>query len=453
MVDKIYSKDHLENVRTFQDIKNGKNYSPYSIQLNRVFGDKSYDTFYKNLIEHKRATGGNFLSLFEKPKKVSEMKVYDEPFNKAKFEEALKVMKIKSNELNYRIKNPYSSRPINNSITKVKTQKLLKNISNKKMGKKIVNLKGKENIYLPEVPDVGRYNPSYDVLRKHTYQVLFSTNNFTDFNSKGTPKFERDIFKGLDDTDYNSKNYKQINIISHINPKINEKKTNLNESIKMNKRNRLYINTSPRSNKRKKNQDGKSKNNESVTTNFSQIVIRNNGDVHSRCQKHINNLFNTNSSLSLDDSKLNNSSIINNSNFNSTVINLKNNHCLKFDNYSQRKPMAKKLNYTTENFTNPDAFNLNYPVRNKNACVEFNKLSTGKEKQKCVFEVEANKNKNPPLGIYYPRFDSTFSKLTTNIFLDKKIPPITNEKRLKKIILSYKVPSHYLLFNSLNENN
>ena len=175
MVDKIYSKDHLENVRTFQDIKNGKNYSPYSIQLNRVFGDKSYDTFYKNLIEHKRATGGNFLSLFEKPKKVSEMKVYDEPFNKAKFEEALKVMKIKSNELNYRIKNPYSSRPINNSITKVKTQKLLKNISNKKMGKKIVNLKGKENIYLPEVPDVGRYNPSYDVLRKHTYQVLFST--------------------------------------------------------------------------------------------------------------------------------------------------------------------------------------------------------------------------------------------------------------------------------------
>ena len=432
MVDKIYSKDHLENVRTFQDIKNGKNYSPYSIQLNRVFGDKSYDTFYKNLIEHKRATGGNFWSLFEKPKKVSEMKVYDEPFNKEKFEDALKAMKVKSNELNYRIKNPYSSRPVNNSITKVKTQKLLKNISNKKLGKKIVNLKGKKNIYLPEVPDVGRYNPSYDVLRKHTYQVLFSTNNFTDYNSKTT---------------------KQINNNSHIIPKIIENNTNLNESIKMSKKNRLYVNTSPRSHKRMKHQNGKSKNNESVTTNFSQIVIRNNGDTNSRCHKHINSLYNTNSSLSLEDSKLNNSSIINNSNFNSTVANLKNNHCLRFDNYSKRKPMAKKLNYTTENFTNPDAFNLNYPIRNKNACVEFNKLSTGKEKQKCIFEVEANKNKNPPLGIYYPRFDSTFSKLTTNIFLDKKIPPITNEKRLKKIILSYKVPSHYLLFNSLNENN
>ena len=453
MVDKIYSKDHLENVRTFQDIKNGKNYSPYSIQLNRVFGDKSYETFYKNLIEHKRATGGNFLSLFEKPKKVSEMKVYDEPFDKAKFEEALKVMKTKSNELNYRIKNPYTSRLTNNSITKVKTQKLLKNISNKKLGKKIVNLKGKENIYLPEVPDVGRYNPSYDVLRKHTYQVLFSTNNFTDFNSNGTPKCERDIFKSLNDTDYNSKTYKQISNTSHIIPKISGNNIKLNESIKMTKKNRLYINTSPRTYKRIKNQEGKSKNDESVTTNFSQIVIRNNGDATSRCHKHINSLFNTNSSLSLDDSKLNNSSSINNSNFNSTVVNLKNNHCLKFDNYSQRKPMINKLNYTSENFTNPDAFNLNYPIRNKNACVEFNKLSTGKEKQKCVFEVEANKNKNPPLGIYYPRFDSTFSKLTTNIFLDKKIPPITNEKRLKKIILSYKVPSHYLLFNSLNENN
>ena len=35
-------------------------------------------------------------------------------------------------------------------------------------------------------------------------------------------------------------------------------------------------------------------------------------------------------------------------------------------------------------------------------------------------------------------------EIEENIFLDKKIPPITNEKRLKKIILSYKVPSHYL---------
>ena len=452
MVDKIYSKDHLENVRTFQDIKNGKNYSPYSIQLNRVFGDKSYDTFYKNLIEHKRATGGNFLSLFQKPKKVSEMKVYDEPFNKEKFEEALKVMKTKSNELNYRIKNPYTSRPSNTSITKVKTQKLLKNISNKKLGKKIVNLKGKENIYLPEVPDVGRYNPSYDVLRKHTYQVVFCKNNFTDFNQNDTSKCERSIFKSLNNTDYNSKTNKQINNNSNIIPKLIEHNNNLNDSIKINKKNRIYINTSPRNNKKIKYHKGKNKNNESETTNFSQILIRNNGDPHSRCHKHINSLFNTNSSLTLDDSKLNNSSSINNSNFNSTVVNLKNNHCLKFDNYSQRKPMVNKLNYTSENFTNPDAFNLNYPVRNKNSCVEFNKLSTGKEKQKSVFEVEANKNRNPPLGIYYPRFDSTFSKLTTNIFLDKKIPPITNEKRLKKIILSYKVPSHYLLFNSLNEN-
>lgn len=40
----------------------------------------------------------------------------------------------------------------------------------------------------------------------------------------------------------------------------------------------------------------------------------------------------------------------------------------------------------------------------------------GKKSKNVFFEVEANKNKNPPLGIYYPRFDSTFSKLTTNIF-------------------------------------
>ena len=114
--------------------------------------------------------------------------------------------------------------------------------------------------------------------------------------------------------------------------------------------------------------------------------------------------------------------------------------------------MVNPINHNSEQFTNPEAFNKNYPVRNKNACVEFNRISTSKQKQKCYFEVEANKNKNPPLGLYRPRYTNTFNKLTTNIYLDKKETPMTNDRRLKEIIYSYYVPSNYLLFDSLNKN-
>ena len=97
MVDKIYTKDHFENVRIFHDIEKKKKFSTYSLELNRVFGDKSYDTFYKNLIEHKRARGENFIALFQRPKNMNDIKKFEEPFSIASFEEALKNMKLKTN--------------------------------------------------------------------------------------------------------------------------------------------------------------------------------------------------------------------------------------------------------------------------------------------------------------------------------------------------------------------
>ena len=466
MVDKIYTKDHFENVRIFHDIEKKKKFSTYSLELNRVFGDKSYDTFYKNLIEHKRARGENFIALFQRPKNMNDIKKFEEPFNIASFEEALKNMKLKTEKLNYKIKNPYTSRPPNLSITKAKTQKILQNLKNKKLGKKVKNNK-KKNIYLPEVPDVGRYNPSYDVLRKHTYQVSFSISSFSDYNKNGRPLGERNIFKNLNGTDYsyNVNNFtknKPLNIKAigemskTVQQNINSHRTNL-----FRKKN-LYLSTSQIFNIKTINKEDPN-NNSGVMSN-SQIIIRNNGDAHSRCHKHLNNLYNTNSSFSFDDSKLNNSAGSNRSKSNSKSKNknknknkadnknLKNNHCLKFDNYSKRKPLINKLSYTSEHFSNPKAFDLNYPARNQNVCLDFNKLSTSKSKQKCFVDIEAGRNKNPPLGLYYPKYDLTYAK-TTNVFLDKKVTPITNNRKLKKILFSYHVPSNYLLFQSLNNNN
>ena len=464
MVDKIYTKDHFENVRIFHDIEKKKKFSTYSLELNRVFGDKSYDTFYKNLIAHRRARGENFIALFQRPKNMNEMKKFEEPFNIASFEEALKNMKLKTDKLNFKIKNPYISRPPNLSITKAKTQKLLKNLKSKKLGKKVKNLK-KKNIYLPEVPDVGRYNPSFDVLRKHTYQVSFSTSNFSDYNKNGRPLGEKNIFKNLYSTDYsyNVNNYiknKPLNIKSITEmSKTMQQNINSHRSKLFRKKN-LYLSTSQLFNTKTMNKEDP--NNNSGVLNNSQIIIRNNGDAHSRCHKHLNNLYNSNSSFSFEDSKLNksagsnksknNSKSKNKNKSNTADKNLKNNHCLKFDNYSERKPLINKLNYTSEQFTNPKAFDLNYPARNKNVCLDFNKLSTSKSKQKCFVDIEASRNKNPPLGLYYPKYDLTSAK-TTNVFLDKKVNPLSNDRRLKKILFSYQVPSNYLLFQSLNNNN
>ena len=474
MVDKIYSKDHSENVRIFQDIDHKKKYSNYSLELNRAFGDKSYDIFYKNLIEHRRARGGDFKSLFQKPKNMKGMRIYEEPFNAEAFKVALNQMKLKTDKLDYKLKNPYKSRPTIPSITKEKTQNLLDHIKKRKLGIKDKDQNSdieNDDIYIPEVPDVGRYNPSFDIVRKHTFQVSFCNSNYHDFNKSGKKIIGRNLFEGLNNTDYayNLTDLKQMYInttpVKDLSKMSKTVKNNSNFSVSQSKTNRkkhLYLCTSPFYNSRiihkeKIKNKRQNKNNLSIINNESQILIRNNGDANSRCHKHDYNLNTSNTSLSFDDSKINNSGILNtsnnskNNNKSKVAVDLKKNHCLKFDNYSERKPMVNPLNYTTEHFSNPEAFNNNYPIRNKNACIEFNKLSTSKEKQKCYFEVEANKNKNPPLGLYFPKFEKTFNKLTADIYIDKKEIPMTNKRKLKKIMYRYQVPTNYLLFNSLND--
>ena len=194
---------------------------------------------------------------------------------------------------------------------------MLKKLKNKKLGNK--NSKNskikfkKDKIYLPEVPDVGRYNPSYDILRKHTYQACFSTSNFHDFNKNNTQFNDRNLFKVLNNTDYKynfydnkiRKIYIQTNDINNI---IKTIKDNLNKNNKktLNKDKKKCISTSPLFNNRKINlniinSDKDEINNSSNIINDSQILIRTNGDIHSRCQKRINNLYNTSSNFSFDD--------------------------------------------------------------------------------------------------------------------------------------------------------
>jgi len=498
MIDKIYEKDNFENQQIFHDIEQAKKYSNYSIELNQTFGDKSYEKFYKSLIEHKKARGLNFMSMFQKPKNSTELKVYEEPFNIKEFKAALKTMKLKNDKLIYRLKNPYKTRhkflseSKGEKKEKKEEEKSVKSTNNKKNKNKKINNKTNinnkiknelknenEKVYLPEVPDVGRYNPIYTVLDKHTYKVAFSQQNFEDFNKKGNKHNSRNIFNDHRKIDYNyndkplnletkskfikskikpiyidinnmSKTYNKNDGIHNINEITRKMSNHFNTSTSL--YNSLNLQASTNSNINQNISTNIDTNKSTLHTNKapdSPILIRTNGDIHSRCPKHINNyLYNTNTSLSFDDSVINTDSFnISNSGFNTTS---KNNHCLKFEVYTKRKPMIKKFNYINEAFTNTEAFNSMYPPKNKNICIEFNKLSTSKEKQKSFFEVEANKNKNPPLGTYYPKYGHSFKKII-DVYIDKKCPPINNKRRLKEIMLKYDVPSNYLLFDALNK--
>ena len=138
------------------------------------------------------------MSMFQKPKNSTGLKIYDKPFNIIEFKKSLKEMKKRNDKLKYRIKNPYKSR----KKTKTNNKTYEANIKTDKKGKKEQkNEKKKEqkkemdSIYLPEVPDLGRYNPSYEVLDKHIYQVSISKQDYYTFNKEGTKHNERKIFK------------------------------------------------------------------------------------------------------------------------------------------------------------------------------------------------------------------------------------------------------------------
>ena len=491
MTDKIYQIDNLENQQIFHDIEQSKKYSNYSIELNQTFGDKSYEKFYKSLMEHKKARGMNFMSMFQKPKNVTGLKTYEEPFNISEFKMALKKMEKKNDKMKYRIKNPYKIRPKFKSVKNKeninennKIQKTKKKIEEKK--------KDKYNIVLPDVPEVGRYHPSYDVLDKHIYNVAFSQQNFYDFNKSGKRNNHRNIFTDYTKTDYNYNDKpltlemkKKLKKRGQIKPISIETLNNMSKTYNRNAKNQTddlnksiksisnHYNTSslfssinleknPQRNSMSQNISTNMEINKSINSttnninnlknassqiNDSQILIRTNGDKHSRCPKHLSVVYNTNSPL-LPEEILNNTYFFNKSkdDFNPRT---KDNHCLKFEIYSKRKPMIYKFNYIYEDFMNTDVYKSIYQDKDK-ICLEFNKLSTGKDKQKCFFELEASKNKNPPLGIYHPKFNQAFKKVI-DVYIDKKKPSITNKRRLKEIVLKYDVPSNYLLFDILNK--
>ena len=373
-VDKVYRKDHKENIKLFRDLKSHKKYSVYGSELNRVFGDKSYDIFYNDLLYKKKKHINNFTKLFEKPVVKGGLKEYEEPFNIKIFKECLKSMKIKNEELEYKIKHPHV---LNSSPYRQYKEEILKLKKEKKP---------EVNVTLPEIPDIGRYNPNYESIRTHSYYPSFASTDFHNFNKskKNVNAHQLSLVKKVDNESFIQNKYKNRN-----------KRTRLNsENFNTDPNNTSNINDKSQSNMK------------STDFNVSQYM----------------------STSSFSDEK--------------------NNHCLRFDSYSTRKPMVTEPDY------NPDIknYSTNYnPIRNVKGNVDFNKISSNSHILSYFDEI-AKKNNNPPLGMYRPNYDY-IEKKPVNIYLNKKDPPSPTILKLKKIIYSYNISSEYKMVSSLNNHN
>ena len=376
----VYKNDRSENIKMFSDIQSPKGYSTYATNLDKIFGGKSYDNFYKGLVNPKQFKENTFIKLFEKDNSSKKLKKNEEMFNIKQFKESLNNMKLKEEERNKKLKNPFmeKSKTLNNFSIKRKFDKEKKLNTNRP--------------YFPQVPEVGHYNPSYNVVNKHIYQVTFSNIELKSYFDKNQ------------DENYNKteRNNTQISLKKNI-------KHNLTHKI---------------------NND--SQNSNTITINNSSIKnLKNSGKKSfSRCGI-IKNLKYA-------------SKIENKSNFTKTY-NENENHCLKFEVYTSRKPLSKGILYNTGfDFKIPNYYSEKYI----HGDVDFNKVSLN-IRNRSYFDQFSKKQNSPPLGHYNPKFCSVLHKIR-DIYLSKKEIENPKKRKLNKIIYNYKVNSNYEAVPSLN---
>ena len=277
-------------------------------------------------------------------------------------------------ELEYKIKHPHT---LNSSPYRQYKEEMLKLKREKHID---------DAINLPDIPDIGRYNPNYDSIRTHSYNPSFASTDFHNFNKykKNVKEHQLSLAKKEDNQP----------IIQNRYPNRNNRSTLYSE----------YLNTDP--NNTSNINDKSQSNMKSTDFNISQYM----------------------STSSFGDEK--------------------NNHCLKFDSYSTRKPMVTKTLYNSDIKEHITNYN---PIRNVKGNVDFNKISSNSHILSYFDEIAKNNN-NPPLGMYRPNYDY-IAKKPVNIYLNKKDPPSPKIAKLKKIIYSYNISSEYKMVSTLNNYN
>lgn len=392
-------EDKNENISLFGDIIDQKKYSKYSNQLNKIFSD--YSRFYKDLTkveEIKPITFkdqiNNWLNLSNYPKNF-----YKEKFDINEFKSKLKEIKEKEILLLEKKKKNIDRRTIR--------RKLLSQIT----ANKVIKIKNKNRML--HNPCLGIYNPSYEAIGKHKYQVTFGNQNYDDFNNN---KSNRDKYNNLIETNsYRDIKSKTIysrrnkdNYFINFEKTINRTHTQM-KCYHINKYNKL---------KRKSSDEDEKK------IDLNSLRLRQKIKVKKIKRK---NLLCNNEDLIFFPKKIRNKR---NKSSNENIF-------LK-TNTNTNNTFSKKTNYT--NFKEREHSNV-YNIKGN---VNFDKtLKSG-----CYFDEIAKKRISPPIGTYHPSYSTVYARIRNVIFpTQKKI----KRKCINKIIADYNKTIQYEMFNILNK--
>ena len=255
-------------------------------------------------------------------------------------------------------------------------------------------------------PDLGRYNPKYKSIEKHSQRVIFSFKNFTKFNKA-------------------------------FNQKLMIKKRKLKEENKMletkieNMKKKLKALNYKFKKKQKQKQKEKKEKKEQLFYNLKTEKNENNNNINV-----IPHLFHNTAVTKKSRNKEDNLYKINTT---------KDNHCFKFETYTDRKPLLIKTEYKGDNeFHN----SLSTKSIKKNI---HNKKIKQSYSRNFIERVIEEKKYIPSIGFYRPNYSYVNTK-TRDIYFDGRKEAKNNKKyfKLKKILGNYNVNEEYELFHFLN---
>ena len=396
-------EDKNENISLFSDIIDQQKYSKYSNQLNKIFSN--YSKFYKDLtkVEEKkpitfRAQINNWLSLSNYSNNLRLEKFDTNEFksklNDIKEKEKLFLEKKKKNIDRKTLKRKLISQITVNKVIKIKNK--IKNLYN---------------------PCLGVYNPLYEAIGKHKYQVTFEKQNFDDFNNK---KGIRDKYNNLIEAkSYQDIKSKTINSSKNIRNHF----TNFEKSINRTHTHKKCYHLNKYNNLIGENSDEGKKINLNIL-NLTQKI---------KAKKIKKDLLYKNEDLLFFPKKIRKKR---NKSSNENIF-------LKTNTYANNT-FSKKTNDT--NYTERENNNNAYNIKGN---VNFDKV----KKSGCYFEEIAKKRISPAVGTYHPSYSTVYERSKNVIFPMQMIKNGKNIKKkcIKKIIANYKTTIQYEMFNILNK--
>ncbi len=383
-------------------------------------------------------------------KKNDKSKLFDEHFNLKQFEESLINMKIKDKILKEKIKYPFLERmkQSHNYLLKKEMEKYRAYNQNKSF-----------KSFFPEVPEVGRYNPQYNSINKHSYRAFFGnmpTNRFYTIDQE-IIKNDRDN-TGKKDNKENINNFKHKIIIKSNNlfNKSNNMRINNHFSLKK----IITDNTKAIPNNKKiyqlNNIQSYNTNNDNINENKYEkkynIKIINKNKNNNNISKISDTNISNNSFSNTSPKKTNNNSSIEldkNSSLNKSIkskTKSDNNHSLRFETYTSRKPLSRTIIYNTDIRTElPNYYTSKYIKNN----IDFNRNKSTMS----YLEQYISRDQNPPLGFYEPRYNYVFNNIDKNVYINKKSLSNLSQNRIKKIFCNYNMSKEYQTVPSLNKIN